>query len=132
MAVYAVVRLVEVEELASSIPDGVIGSFHWHNPSGRTMALGPTQPLTEMRTRSISWGIKEASAYGWLHEHLYVPIFEKFWEHQPPGDPVQACTGIALVTIRQISSDRLLGFYAVLEDTFISTFRRNVLFPSLV
>ena len=28
--------------------------FHWHNPSGRTMALGLTQPLTEMSTRNIS------------------------------------------------------------------------------
>jgi hypothetical protein len=27
---------------------------HWHNPSSRTMALGSTQPLTEMSTRSIS------------------------------------------------------------------------------
>ena len=26
------------------------------NPSGRTMALGSTQPLTEMSTRCISWG----------------------------------------------------------------------------
>jgi hypothetical protein len=25
--------------------------FHRHNPSGRTMALGSTQPLTEMSTR---------------------------------------------------------------------------------
>ena len=32
--------------------------FHWHNPSDRTMALGSTQPLTEMNTRSISWGGK--------------------------------------------------------------------------
>jgi hypothetical protein len=29
------------------IADGVIGIFHWHNPSGRTVALGSTQPLTE-------------------------------------------------------------------------------------
>jgi hypothetical protein len=34
--------------VAGSIPDGVIGIFQWHNPSGRTMALGSTQPLTEM------------------------------------------------------------------------------------
>jgi hypothetical protein len=27
-----------------------------HNPSGRTTALGLTQPLTEMSTRSISQG----------------------------------------------------------------------------
>jgi len=31
---------------AGSIPHGVIGILHWHNPSGRTMALGSTQPLT--------------------------------------------------------------------------------------
>ena len=41
---------------AGSIPDGVIGIFQWHNSSGRTMALGSTQPLTEMSTRCISWG----------------------------------------------------------------------------
>jgi len=27
-------------------PNGDIGIFHWHNPSGRTMALWSTQPLT--------------------------------------------------------------------------------------
>ena len=42
-------------KVAGSIPDGVIGIFHLHNPSGRTMALGSTQPLTEMNTRNISW-----------------------------------------------------------------------------
>jgi len=31
-------------QVAGSIPDGAI--FYWHNPSGRTMALGSTQPLT--------------------------------------------------------------------------------------
>jgi hypothetical protein len=35
-------------KVASSIPDGVTGMFHWHNPSGPTMTLGLTQPLTEM------------------------------------------------------------------------------------
>jgi hypothetical protein len=43
-------------KVAGSIPDGVTGMFHWHNPFGRTMALGSTQPLTEMSTRNISWG----------------------------------------------------------------------------
>ena len=43
-------------KVAGSIPDGVTVTFHWHNPSDRTMALGSTQPLTEMSTRSISWG----------------------------------------------------------------------------
>jgi hypothetical protein len=42
-----------------------VGFFHWHNPVGRTMALGSTQPLTEMSTRNISWGVRVAGAYGW-------------------------------------------------------------------
>jgi hypothetical protein len=43
-------------KVAGSVPDCVIGIFHWHNPSDRSMALGWTQPLTEMSTRNISWG----------------------------------------------------------------------------
>ena len=43
-------------QVAGFILDVVIGIFQWHNPSGRTMALGSTQPLTEMSTRCISWG----------------------------------------------------------------------------
>jgi hypothetical protein len=30
--------------------------YLYHNPSGRTMALGLTQPPTEMSTRNIPWG----------------------------------------------------------------------------
>jgi len=36
--------------------------FFGRNPSGRTMALGFTQPLTEMSTRNISWEVKAAGA----------------------------------------------------------------------
>jgi hypothetical protein len=42
-------------KVAGSIPDGVTGIFHWHNSSGRTMALGSIQPLQEISTRNISW-----------------------------------------------------------------------------
>jgi len=42
------------------MPDGVIRIFRLHNPSGRTKALGLTQPLTEMNTRNISWRVKVA------------------------------------------------------------------------
>jgi len=42
-------------KVAGSIPGGVIGTFHWHNPSSRTMALASTQLQTEMGTRNISW-----------------------------------------------------------------------------
>ena len=46
--------------VTGSIPDGVIGIFQRHNPSGRTVALGLTRPLTEMSTRNISWRVKTA------------------------------------------------------------------------
>jgi hypothetical protein len=43
---------------AGSIPDGVTGVFHLHNPTGRTMALVLSQPLTETSTRNNSCGVK--------------------------------------------------------------------------
>jgi hypothetical protein len=58
------VGLGTAPQIAGSIPHGVSGFFHWHNPVGPTVALGSTQPLTEMNTRNISWGVKAAGAYG--------------------------------------------------------------------
>jgi hypothetical protein len=49
-------------KVAGSIPDDFMGIFHLHNLSSRTMALGLTQPLTEMSTGNISYGVKEAGA----------------------------------------------------------------------
>jgi hypothetical protein len=43
-------------EVTVSNPDGVTGIFQCLNPSGRIVALGWTQPLTEMSTRNPSWG----------------------------------------------------------------------------
>ena len=45
-------------KVAGSIPDGVSGIFHWHNPSKITMALGSTQPRTEMskgKGKAVPW-----------------------------------------------------------------------------
>jgi hypothetical protein len=50
------------QKVAGSIPDVVIRIFQRHNPSGRIMAMESTQPLTEMSTRNISWGVKAAGA----------------------------------------------------------------------
>jgi len=47
---------------AGSIPDCVTGIFHWHNSSGHTMALGSTQLLTYMNTRSTFWEVNAAGA----------------------------------------------------------------------
>ena len=57
---YAVAQLVEALRYK---PEGRGFDSRWcHNPSGRTMALGLTQPLIEMSTRNISWGVKAAGA----------------------------------------------------------------------
>jgi hypothetical protein len=42
--------------LQCSNPDEVIGILNLPNPSSCTMALGSTQPLTEMSTRNLPWG----------------------------------------------------------------------------
>jgi hypothetical protein len=44
------------------IPEGVIENLDSHNPSGRIMAMGSTQPLPEMSTTNISWVVKAAGA----------------------------------------------------------------------
>jgi len=84
------------QKVASSIPDGVIGIFHWHNPSGRTKALGSTQTLTEISTRNISWGVKADDTYGWQLYHLQVSTVLKSGSLNPlePSGPVQAHNGI--------------------------------------
>jgi len=64
-------------KVEGSIPDGVTGISQRHTPSGSTLTLGLTQPLTEMSTRNISWGVKAAGAYGWQPYHLHVPIVLK-------------------------------------------------------
>jgi hypothetical protein len=63
--------------------------FYWHNPVGRTVAPGSTQPLTEMSTRNICRGGKNC---------LHVPIVLKSGSLDllEPSGPVQACNGTAL------------------------------------
>jgi hypothetical protein len=59
---HAVVQLVEAVRYK---PEGRgFGIFHWHNPSGCTVTLGLTQPLTEMSKRNISWGVKGGRCVG--------------------------------------------------------------------
>jgi len=60
---YCISHLIGLVEALLYKPEGRVfdsrwcyWNFHWHNISGRTMALGSTQPLTEMSSRNISWG----------------------------------------------------------------------------
>ena len=77
-------------KVAGWIPDGVIGIF-------RTMALGSTQPLTEMSTRRISWG--KCGRYVRLTtlppSCAFVMKSGNFNFLEPSG-PLQACNGTAL------------------------------------
>jgi hypothetical protein len=43
-------------KVAGSSPDEVNFFFNLPNPSSRTMALGSTQPLTEIGTRNLAGG----------------------------------------------------------------------------
>jgi len=85
-------------EIAGSIPDGAIGIFHWNNPSVRTMALGLTQPLTEMSTKKISWGYKDGLWLGLTTSHLHMPIILKSGTFNllEPSRSVQVCNGISV------------------------------------
>lgn len=50
--------------MAGSNSDGVTGIFQCHNPSGRAMVLGATQPVTVISTRNVVWEVKKAGSYG--------------------------------------------------------------------
>ena len=80
-------------KVADSIPDYVIGIFHWHNPSGRTMALGLTQPLIEMSTRNISWGSKGSRCVGLTTLPPSCAECHEIREPQPPAT-LRACPGL--------------------------------------
>jgi hypothetical protein len=54
--------VLKARKVAGSIPDYVSGIFHWHNLSGRTMALGVTQPLIQMSTNNNPSGVKATGA----------------------------------------------------------------------
>jgi hypothetical protein len=47
---------LQAGKLRFRVPIGSFGIFLWLNPSGRTMALGLTEPLTEMSAACITWG----------------------------------------------------------------------------
>jgi hypothetical protein len=110
-------------KFAGSIPYGVTGIFHWHNRFGCTMALGLTQPLTEMSTSRISWGVKAAIVWGWQPYHLNVPTLLKSGNLilLEPSGPVHACNGIALLYNQYFSSSWWLEVIVALLASVHST-----------
>jgi hypothetical protein len=75
-----------------SIPD-VIGIFHWHNSSGRTMALGLTQPVTEKMYQEYFLGRKGGQCVGLTALPPTCADCLEIWEPQPPGT-LRACRGL--------------------------------------
>jgi len=63
--------------------------------SCRTVALGSTQPLTEMSTRNIFWWGKCGRCVGLTTVPPLCAYCLQIWERQPPGT-LWACTGTAL------------------------------------
>jgi hypothetical protein len=63
------------------------------------MVLGSTQPLTEMSTGGISWGVKAAGAKGWQPYRIYEMIAMKSGKLQllEPSGSVHFCNGIAYI-----------------------------------
>jgi hypothetical protein len=70
------------QKVAGSIPDGVTGIFHGHNPFDLTMALGLTQPVTVPR-------IFPGGKGGWCVGLTTLPsscaYCQEIWEPQPDG-----------------------------------------------
>ena len=71
-------------KVAASIPDGVVGIFHWHNPSCRTMTLTLTQllPIQEYFLRG-----KGSHCLGLITLPPSCADCLEIWEPQPPGNP---------------------------------------------
>jgi hypothetical protein len=61
-------------KVAGSIPGGVIGMFHWHNPSDCTMALEVDSASNRNEYQEHFLGVKAAGAKGWQPYHHPVPL----------------------------------------------------------
>jgi hypothetical protein len=84
-------------KVAGSIPD-VTGFFNWTIPYSRTMALGSTEPLTEMSTRNLS-GDKGRPEHKVVNlTAICEPTVSKMREPRrlKPYGPPRPVTGIAL------------------------------------
>jgi hypothetical protein len=89
-------------KVAGSIHDGVIGVFHWQNPSARTMALGFDSASNRNEHQEYNLGGKGGRCIGLKSLPLSCADCLEIWETLKllePSGPVQACNGIVLPCI---------------------------------
>ena len=87
----------------------------WHWNFSLTQSFWPhygpglTQPLTEMSTRNIFWGVKATGALGWQPYHLHVPIVLKSGSLNllEPSGSVQVSNGIACYILHTALCEQL-------------------------
>jgi hypothetical protein len=77
--------MLRVGRSAGSIPQEVIIFFSWPNPSNRTVALGSTQPLTQISSRNLPgdkkrWPERKAGNSTAISEL----IVQKMWKPRRP------------------------------------------------
>jgi hypothetical protein len=79
----------------SRVPSGVFGIFHWHNHSGRTIALGSTC-LQQKWVPRVFPGGKDGRCIGPTTLPSSCPDCHEMWELLEPTVPVKGCTGVSL------------------------------------
>jgi hypothetical protein len=82
------------QRVAGSIPDSAIRIFLWRNPSGRTVALRSTRPLTEVSTCNVFLGGKGGRCVGVTTlPPLCADFCYEIWEPQSP-EILRVCSGL--------------------------------------
>jgi hypothetical protein len=97
-------RHYATNRVAGSIPNGVIRIFQWHNPFGRNMSLGTTQPLTGV----FSGGkvVRCVRPYLTLPPSRAVVMKSGNLNFLEPSGPLQTCNGADCFTfLHHISLD---------------------------
>jgi len=109
-------------KVAVSVPDGIIGIFHWHNSSGRTMALGSTQTLTGVIILGCQGG-RYVGLTTWppsFADCLEILRVWTSWNLKGLFRPVQIAYGL-LHTVR-LSCARKIGFVSSLRNSLFCGF----------
>jgi hypothetical protein len=110
-------------KVAGSIPNGVIRIFHWHNPSGCAMALWSTQPLIEMSTRNINWGLRQLVCRA---DNLttFICWLPEMCEPHPLGT-LTACPGIVVRKVHACIQSYLPTYLCKYIHTYIHIYSEN-------